>query len=204
MNEKTFWESAKPNPQKVYNGKPCLEWQKCKMGGYGALCWEGYCGTYAHRLAYKLTQGFIPKGKVIAHYCNNRACIEPTHLYAETPSVQLKTAWVTNEKFKARHLNAIENREVAKLEVVARKMARNAKNAMRPFTRQREWQIKMRSQRRCGICGASLAPKSNLYCEEHLEYSRTKHREWYYRNKEKRGLLTNNSRLSGAQAGHCA
>ncbi|KUM31611.1 hypothetical protein AQ436_00275 [Arthrobacter sp. EpRS66] len=38
----------------------------------------------AHRVAYELHYGEIPKGMVIDHICRNRACVEPTHLRAVT------------------------------------------------------------------------------------------------------------------------
>ncbi len=34
----------------------------------------------AHRHAYELAHGEIPKGKIIRHACDNRKCINPTHL----------------------------------------------------------------------------------------------------------------------------
>lgn len=36
--------------------------------------------VYAHRLAYELTVGAIPKGMVLDHLCLNRTCVNPTHL----------------------------------------------------------------------------------------------------------------------------
>ncbi len=35
---------------------------------------------YAHRLAWELAHGPIPKGLIIRHLCDNKGCAEITHL----------------------------------------------------------------------------------------------------------------------------
>lgn len=58
--------------------------------GYGAF----YAGKMfrAHRFAYKLLVGDIPKDKVIDHTCFNRLCQNPKHLRLLTPKENCQRA----------------------------------------------------------------------------------------------------------------
>jgi len=57
----------------------CHIWLGALVNGYGCL---RYRGRYqqAHRLAWSLKNGPIPKGMVLCHRCNVRRCTNPDHL----------------------------------------------------------------------------------------------------------------------------
>jgi hypothetical protein len=74
MADERFWSKVEPTGF-------CWNWTaSLKGGGYGQYWNDARNNVYAHRHAYELLVGPIPKGLVLDHLCRNPSCVNPDHL----------------------------------------------------------------------------------------------------------------------------
>lgn len=62
----------------VYTTGVALDKDGYPRAKHGGKLWR------LNRLIFTFVNGKIPEGKVIGHYCNNKGCINPSHLYLTT------------------------------------------------------------------------------------------------------------------------
>jgi len=106
--ERFLGKIDKENSTMFYNGTRCWEWTAGRFSnGYGQISMGGRRGNkyLAHRISYELEFGKIDFGLLVLHHCDNRGCVNPSHLFLGTHKENAADMVTKGRQIKIIHKN---------------------------------------------------------------------------------------------------
>lgn len=124
--EEWFWDQV----EQIKTGE-CLEWTATLLdSGYGVFMYDHKMWK-AHRYAWTITNGPIPKGLCVLHKCDNPPCVNPDHLYIGTQQDN------SNDKYRrgrAVHRRGVDRPEAKLTEEAVKYIRQQNKKYQKGFT----------------------------------------------------------------------
>ena len=124
----------------------CWEWKKIGSflanRGYGIVYFNPFRSQKAHRVSWFISNGEIPQGLHVLHRCDNRKCVNPTHLFLGTNIDNVKDR---NQKGRTSHKsrNVGEKHGLSKLaDIQVVEIRKRWKNGEKQSKMEKEFRLK--------------------------------------------------------------